>query len=76
MTLPWSPELEAVEAKKRVEVEEAIIAAKGNVCHAALVLGVKRPTLHRWLEEYELVDAAAELREEAGQGRMGRPKKR
>lgn len=73
MTLPWSPELDAVEQKKRVEVEEAILATKGNITHAAVTLGVPRPTLYRWLEEYGLVDAAAELRREAGHARRGRP---
>jgi transcriptional regulator with GAF, ATPase, and Fis domain len=74
VTLPWSPELEAVEQKKRTEVEEAILAAKGNITRAAKALGVARSYMNTLMRRYELVEAAKALRIETGGHRgAGRP---
>ena len=76
MKLPWKPELEAVEQKKRVEVEEAILATKGNITRAAEKLGVARSYMNTLLRRYELVEAAQALRVEMKGSSRGRPASR
>lgn len=74
MTVPWSPEVAAVEQKRRTEVEEAILATKGNISRAAEKLNVARSYLNTLLRRYGLVDAAKTLRIETGGHRgPGRP---
>lgn len=73
MTLPWAPELDAVERKKRLEVEEAILASKGNITAAAKKLGVARSYVNTLLRRYKLVEAAKSIRIESKGSSRGRP---
>jgi hypothetical protein len=69
---PWTPELDAVDDKRRAEVVAALEASSGNITHAAERLQLARSYLNRLLRRYSLVERAAELR--LASGRSGKVK--
>ena len=73
--LPWSPEIEALEAKKRAEIEAELEACGGNVTATAEKLGLWRSSLNRTLKRLDLVDRARELRLAVSGRVTGRPRK-
>lgn len=73
--VPWSPEAEALEERKRTEVEAALDTSIGNVTVAAEQLGISRSYLNKLLNKFELVGRAKKLRLDRSGRSMGRPRK-
>jgi hypothetical protein len=75
MNFPWSIEYTKYIEKKIAEVEGALITARGRISLAAEALGVPRPTLQRWIKDFDLGARVLELRLAGGAGKVGRPRK-
>jgi DNA-binding NtrC family response regulator len=64
---------DARDAAAKEALEHYLRGSKGNITHAAEVIGMHRSHFSRLVKRYALLDLAAELRLDAGGTRLGAP---